>query len=169
MGQLTTSDFSEFKLRVNIKTTVENAYKAWATASGLESWFLRKAVFKNEKGESRKADDPIQEKDEYTIFFHGYPDSVAEKGKVLQANGKNLFSFTFSKGCPVSISIYQEHNETMVELFESKLPTDEQTIIRHYIGDSKGWIFYLTNLKSILEGGLDLRNKNDEINNVITA
>jgi hypothetical protein len=45
-------DFSEFKLRVNIKTTVENAYKAWATASGLESWFLRKAVFKNEKGDT---------------------------------------------------------------------------------------------------------------------
>ena len=33
----------------------------------------------------------------------------------------------------------------------------------------EGWIFYLANLKSVLEGGLDLRNKRMEITNVITA
>jgi uncharacterized protein YndB with AHSA1/START domain len=169
MGQLTNSDFSEFKLRVNINTTIENAYRAWATPSGLESWFLRKAIFNDKKGAVRSGDSLVKEDDEYTMVFHGYPDSVAEKGKVLKVNNKDLFSFTFSKGCPVTISIYSEHGETIVELFESKLPTDEETIKRHYVGDSKGWIFYLTNLKSILEGGIDLRNKNEALTNVITA
>ena len=168
MGQ-TMSDFSEFKLRVNIKTTIENAYRAWATPSGLESWFLRKAIFTDEKGVARTGNSSIKENDGYTMFFHGYPDSVSEKGKVLKANGKDFFSFTFSKGCPVSISIYTEHGDIIVELFESNLPTDEDTTKKHYVGDSKGWIFYLTNLKSILEGGLDLRNKNEKIQNVITA
>jgi hypothetical protein len=32
-----------------------------------------------------------------------------------------------------------------------------------------GWTFYLANLKSILEGGLDLRNKNPEIQKMINA
>jgi hypothetical protein len=169
MGQSTPADFSQFKLRVNIKTSTENAYKAWGTAAGLESWFLRKVVFSDAKGTVRTGDDLISENDEYIIYFHCYPDSVAEKGRVLKANGKDLFSFTFSKGCPVSISIYSEHEETIVELFESNLPTDEENIKRHYVGDSRGWIFYLTNLKSVLEGGLDLRNKNEAINNVITV
>jgi len=38
-----------------------------------------------------------------------------------------------------------------------------------YIGCGKGWTFYMANLKSILEGGIDLRNKNAAIQNVINA
>jgi uncharacterized protein YndB with AHSA1/START domain len=163
------SPFSAFKLRVNINTTIERAYQAWATRAGIESWFLRQAIFKDASGKDRTGDMPIQESDSYTWRWHGYPDDVAEKGKVLKANGKNLFSFTFSMGCPVTVSIYTELDQTIVELVESNLPTDEETIKKHYVGDSRGWIFYLANLKSILEGGLDLRNKNDKIMNVITA
>jgi hypothetical protein len=32
-----------------------------------------------------------------------------------------------------------------------------------------GWSFFMVNLKSILENGYDLRNKNEELKNVITA
>ena len=163
------SPFSAFKLRVNINASIEKAYQAWSTRAGLESWFLRQAIFKDAEGKDRGSDMPIQENDNYTWRWHGYPDDIAEKGKVLKANGKNLFSFTFSMGCPVTISIYTELDQTIVELVESNLPTDEETIKKHYVGDSRGWIFYLANLKSILEGGLDLRNKNEKIMNVITA
>jgi len=168
MGQFTQYDFSQFKLRVDIKTSVENAYTAWATPAGLNSWFIGRVVFTDEKGVVRSGDSPAQANDEYTCFFNSHPEKVAIKGKVLRANGKNLFSFTFSKSCPVTITVYSEHDETIVELIESNLPTDEETIKKHYVGDSKGWIFYLTNLKSVLEGGLDLRNKNEAITNVIT-
>ena len=164
-----TSPFSAFKLRVNINTTIEKAYAAWTSRAGIESWFLRQAIFTDGSGKERKANDAIQETDSYVWRWHGYPDEVAEKGKVLKANGKNILSFTFSMDCPVTISIYTELDQTIVELTESNLPTDEETIKKHYVGDSRGWIFYLANLKSILEGGLDLRNKNDKIQNVITA
>jgi hypothetical protein len=33
----------------------------------------------------------------------------------------------------------------------------------------KGWIFYMINLKSVLEGGLDMRNRKVELKNVLTA
>ncbi|WP_160717832.1 SRPBCC family protein [Chitinophaga solisilvae] len=168
MNQLSTPDFSQFKLRVNIKTPVENVYKAWATSAGLTSWFAA-ASFTDEDGNIRPADAPAQTNDHYRLQLSCEGVDAHGTGKVLQANGKNIFSFTFSKGCPVSISIYPEHGETIVELFESKLPTDSDTIQRHYVGDSKGWIFFLTNLKSVLEGGLDLRNKNEAIGNVITG
>ncbi len=168
MAQLTDTDFSQFKLRVNVKTSIENAYRAWTTAEGLNAWFLGGLVFSDENGKERPLDAAAQPNDAYTCYFSNKPGVVAMKGKVLKANGKDVYSFTFSKGCPVTITIYAEQGETIVELIESNLPTDEETIKRHYVGDSKGWIFYLTNLKSVLEGGLDLRNRNEDIKNVIT-
>jgi uncharacterized protein YndB with AHSA1/START domain len=166
--QLTTADFSEFKLRVNIRTPIENAYRAWATPAGLQSWFIGKTVFTSKDGMVRTGEELLKEGDEYSIYFNAEPDVVKLRGKVLKANDKDLFSFTFSKGCPVTISIFTEHGETIIQLLESNLPTDEETIRKHFVGDTKGWIFYLVNLKSVLEGGLDLRNKNIEIRNVIT-
>lgn len=161
--------WSEFKLRVNINASVEKAYQAWASPQGLESWFLRKADFKDPHGQPRSSEALLQEGDSYNWYWHGYPDSITEKGTVLKANGTDAFSFSFSVGCPVKISIYREAKETIIELVESDLPTDESTKMKHFVGDSKGWIFYLANLKSVLEGGLDLRNRKMELTNVITS
>lgn len=163
------NQWSKFKLRVNIKKNIDTAYASWGTVAGLESWFLRKAVFMTPQGKLREAQELLQEGDDYEWYWHGHPDSVVVKGKVLKANGKNMFAFSFSMGCPVTISFYTEQEETIVELVESELPTDEKTRVQHFVGDSKGWIFYMTNLKSILEGGLDLRNKKVDLENVITA
>jgi uncharacterized protein YndB with AHSA1/START domain len=168
MAQLPPIDFSQFKLRVNVKASVEDVYKAWGTTAGLNSWFIGKMVFADEKGVVRPDNALVQAGDEYVCSFVTDPDKVIIKGKVLKANEKNLFSFSFSKNCPVTISIYSEHGETIVELIESNVPNEEEVVVRQYVSDSKGWIFYLVNLKSVLEGGLDLRNRNGEIKNVIT-
>jgi uncharacterized protein YndB with AHSA1/START domain len=161
--------WSNFKLRVNVKTSPAQAYQAWTTPAGLESWFLRKAIFTDGQGIQLEKNDVVKPGDTYAWYWHGYPDSVVEKGKVVNANGKDLMCFTFSMGCPVTIFIYEESNETIVELVESDLPTDTESMLKHYVGDSRGWIFYLTNLKSLLEGGIDLRNRKLELTNVITS
>jgi hypothetical protein len=162
-------DWSKFTLRVNIRTSIGEAYNAWATPGGIESWFLRNAIFKDVNGRLRHKNSPIESGDTYEWYWHGYPDSIVEKGKILQANGKDTFSFTFSLGCPVTISIYEEAGETIVQLVENDLPVDDISMRNHFVGDSRGWIFYLANLKSIMEGGIDLRNKKPELTNVITA
>ncbi len=162
-------NWSKFKLRVNVKASIEDAYRAWATPAGLESWFLRNAKFKDVAGTDREQDVSVSEGDTYAWHWHGYPDSIVEKGEIIAANGKDNLTFTFSMGCPVNISIYKEYDETIIQLVESDLPTDEETKLKHFVGDSKGWIFYLANLKSVLEGGLDLRNKKLKITDVITA
>lgn len=176
--------WNEFKLRVNIDAPIDKVYPRWTTSGGLETWFLRKAIVsppdigvgaiagkEDASGTEvvRQDSDLIQKGDRYQWYWHGYPDSVVEKGTILEANGKDRFCFSFSLGCPLSISLYRECDETIVELVESGLPADEETMLRHYVGDSKGWIFYLANLKSVLEGGLDLRNRKTELTNVITS
>ncbi|HVU55936.1 MAG TPA: SRPBCC domain-containing protein [Puia sp.] len=166
--------WNEFKLRIGIDAPLATIYKAWSTPGGLESWFLRKALLTpSDQAPSgqpphRAPDDPIQPGDHYEWYWHGHPDTVAHKGTILRANGKDLFQFSFSLDCPVTVSLYRECDETIVELRESEFPAGEKAM-KHYVEDSKGWIFYLANLKSILEGGLDLRNRKVELTNVINS
>jgi len=160
--------WSEFKLRVNINAPIDKAYAAWATPDGLESWFLSRADLTT--GTTlRQGRDKAQKGDEYEFRWVGHPDSVSHKGEVIAADGKSQFTFTFSQDLPVSVSLYRECEETIVELVETFDPTDEGVVRKHYLGNMKGWIFYLINLKSVLEGGLDLRNRKVELTNVITA
>jgi hypothetical protein len=162
-------DWSQIRLRINIKTTVDKAYTSWATQKGLESWFLKKAPAKGGGGQARKTTELLTKADTYLWTWHGYHDDMRHEGTVLEANGKDRFAFSFSSNCPVTVSIYKEQDEVIVELVEDNIPVDNARIFKHYTSNTMGWTFYLTNLKSVLEGGLDLRNFNPSLQNVITA
>ena len=45
----------------------------------------------------------------------------------------------------------------------------DDTDLRIFLECGEGWAFYLTNLKSHLEGGIDLRNRNERITGVVNA
>ena len=107
--------------------------------------------------------------DRYRWLWHGYDDTVAERGVIEEANGCDLLRFTFAGSCLVSVRLTIEGGVTMVELQQEKIPLDEISRARYHVGCLTGWTFYLANLKSILEGGIDLRNKNQDIRGVINA
>jgi uncharacterized protein YndB with AHSA1/START domain len=162
--------WSEIRLRINIDTTIEKAYNAWTTQAGLESWFLRMAKAKDAKGQTKKETDIMVKGDTYDWAWHGFPDDVNHSGRVLEANGKDRFVFSFSMDCPVTISIYKELGQVIVELVEENIPTEATgPMFKHYLSNTTGWTFYLTNLKSVLEGGLDMRNYDVNLKNVITS
>lgn len=111
----------------------------------------------------------IREGDKYRWLWFGYSDDVVERGKVLETNGKDLFRFTFTADCSVTVRVMTDQGETIAELTQENIPTDDASKMNYYVGCMKGWTFYLANLKSILEGGIDLRSKNDKIPKVINA
>ena len=162
-------NWSRFVVRINTNTPHETLYKAWATRPGLEKWFLRMAEFKGPDGSTKKNNDPVQKGDTYRWMWFGWPDSVVEEGEVLEANGKDFFSFRFGKAGIVDVQLKKEEGESIVELVQHDIPTDEKAITNWHIGCKTGWTFYLANLKSIYEGGLDLRNKNEKIQEVISS
>lgn len=162
-------DWSQFLLRVSVNADPQKIYDAWTTQAGLESWFLRQAEFTRPDGVLRPKTEHFQAGDSYEWRWHGYPDDVVEKREVLHANGKNLLKFGFSGDCIVTVRIRKEAGETLAELLQENIQPDEQSRILFYHGCSIGWTFYLANLKSILEGGPDLRNKNTNLPNVINA
>ena len=163
-------DWSVFCKRINIKCSKQEAYDAWASQEKLESWFLRSAVFlARGSGEKKAPGDILQQGDRYEWMWHGWSDEVLERGAVLVANGQDLFRFSFGDAGNVTVSIASEDGETIVELKQDEIPVDDSSRVKFHIGCLAGWTFYLANLKSILEGGLDLRNKNMKIASVVNA
>jgi uncharacterized protein YndB with AHSA1/START domain len=162
-------DWSRFVLRVPIKASREKIYKAWTSQQGLESWFLRKAEFTKADGQTRKDTDSVQIADKYEWLWHGWPDDVVERGVILQENGSDLLKFTFGKAGNVTVTVKQEEGEHILELLQDEIPTDEKSQVTYHMGCTKGWLFYMTNLKSILEGGIDLRNRNMQLADVLNS
>lgn len=162
-------DWSRFFLRIPIKADKDNIFQSFTTQEGLESWFLRKAAFTSQEGKSKKPTERIAPGDRYEWLWHGWPDETVEKGEVIEMNGKDRFCFTFGKAGRVTIALKNERGQNMVELLQDQIPTTEEGQVYYHLGCTKGWMFYLTNLKSILEGGIDLRNRDVELKNVITS
>lgn len=65
------------------------------------------------------------------------------------------------------MNIKEESGETVVELTQSRIPDDDDRNI--YVNCSYGWTFFLANQPSIIEGGIDLRNRNVDIKDVVNA
>jgi hypothetical protein len=59
--------------------------------------------------------------------------------------------------------------ETICELIQDRIPSNADLSHHLYVLCGEGWTFYLANLKSILEGGIDLRNKNIELTQLVNA
>lgn len=166
---MNTYGWNQFTKRININAPAKKIYNAWTSQEGLESWFLRRAIFTRNHKEKLKRNDTIQQDDTYEWTWFGYADTVAERHTILVANGKDHLQFRFSGGCIVAVNIKNENGEMICEIVQNMSPADENKRQSFYMECSFGWIFYLTNLKSVLEGGIDLRNKNEEIKQVVNS
>lgn len=167
-------DWGRFTKKIMVMAPIEKLYQAWATQDGMENWFLRSAEYLRPNAVLRYRDEPAQKGDDYSWRWHGYSDEVTEYGQVLEANGSDLFSFTFQGGAKnnemsVVINLAAEHGGCLVSLTQFNIPVSEEGKRLYHLGCSEGWTFYLTNLKSVLEGGSDLRNRNLALTGVVNA
>lgn len=155
--------WSKFKVTADVDTDVRSMYEVWATSEGLETWFLRKADFFAIAGRQREPQEFIKKEDTYTWHWHGFDDSIVENGQVLEANGADFIKFTFTGGSIVSVSITAKLGVVIVELVQENIPEEADPEKNLYVQCQLGWTFYLANLKSVLEGGKDLRNKRKDL------
>lgn len=162
-------DWSRFVLRIPITSTPQRIAECWNTRAGLESWFLRKAAFTKKDGKPRNTSDKIEIGDSYEWLWYGWSDEMIEKGTIISTAENEIISFSFGKAGNVTVRTKMEEGEQILELEQYSIPMDENAQVNYHIGCTKGWLFYLTNLKSILEGGIDLRNRNVNLTNVINS
>lgn len=164
-----TLDWSQFVVRINVNAAADKLYRAWATRSGMEFWFLRLSEYKTSDDRVRAHDEMVTKGDKYKWLWYGWPDETVEYGEILEANGKDTFKFSFGKAGNCTVSIYKELDETIVELLQNNIPSDDAGKHYWHVGCKTGWTFYMANLKSQFEGGIDLRNKNDKLQQMLNS
>lgn len=158
-------DWTQFSKRIYINANIRSVYDAWTKAAEIEKWFLSKAEFYLKNGE--KLDPSESVKSECRYKWSWFAQSQAEEGVIFQVNGKTNLEFSFAGNCKVQVKLIEEKTQTLVQLTQTEIPLDESSKENIRLGCAFGWSFYLVNLKSVLEGGLDLRNKNTELKDVV--
>jgi uncharacterized protein YndB with AHSA1/START domain len=162
-----TFDWTKFTKKIAVKASLSEIYEAWTKSRTLESWFVRKAVFLREEEGIVAHNQSISKKDKYEWSWFLY-DGI-EKGKITKANGIDHLQFTFAGECLVDVELKQEGEYVVVELTQKDIPTDNKSKRYIRLGCESGWSFYLLNLKSVYEGGVDLRNKNPDFKGMVNS
>lgn len=157
------SKWSSFKVTGDYNTDIRSLYEAWATPAGLEKWFLRKADFYAIAGRLREPEEFILKEDTYEWYWYGWDDSTCEKGEILEANGTDLIKFTFANNNIVTVEFSSRNGVSIVQLTQENIALEEDPSKNLFVQCQVGWTFYFANLKSVLEGGIDLRNKKLEV------
>ncbi|SFG74275.1 SRPBCC family protein [Pedobacter insulae] len=152
-------DWTSFTLRIAIKADIQTLYNAWTQSAEIEKWFLSEAIYSRPQDGKVSGNERLRENDTYFWRWFLYEDT--ESGRITQANGQDIFEFTFAGDCLVTIKLNEEFDHTVVTLTHKNIPTDENSKRNIRLGCHNGWSFYLVNLKSVYEGGLDLRNKDN--------
>ncbi|ATP56195.1 hypothetical protein CPT03_06800 [Pedobacter ginsengisoli] len=153
-------DWTSFTIRILVKTSLSDIYNAWTTGSEIEKWFLKDASFTNTNGAKIGKDEPIRKDYSYEWLWYLYEDKAT--GKITEANGSDFIQFTFEGECLVDVKLSVQKDYVLVELTQKNIPTDENSMRNIRLGCHNGWSFYLVNLKSIYEGGIDLRGKDTD-------
>ncbi|MBO9674517.1 MAG: SRPBCC domain-containing protein [Sphingobacteriaceae bacterium] len=152
-------DWTTFTIRIAIKAELKEIYNAWTQASEIEKWFLSDASFFDENNVLLSKSQNVLKGDRYKWTWYLYDD--IENGTITNANGKDQLQFTFAGDCLVEVKLREEFEYIVVELTQKNIPEDENSKRNIRLGCHNGWSFYLINLKSVYEGGLDLRNKDN--------
>jgi hypothetical protein len=87
--------------------------------------------------------------------------------KLSKQNGKDFVQFTFAGECLVDIKLTTQCDNVIVELTQKNIPMDDNSKQGIRLGCDSGWSFFLVNLKSVYEGGIDLRNKDLDLKGML--
>lgn len=152
-------DWSKFKTHVYIDRDVDDVFRAWATPEGLNSFFLKSAKFRDANNILRKSKEIVQAEDKYIwIWNHQYQ----LEGKIIETTDFPSITFTFGP-MDVKVEIHKTENGSLVELTQFNMPhaTEEERASNH-LNCRSCWVFYMTNLKSVLENEIDLRESDPD-------
>lgn len=160
--------FDRFTKKIYIKAPIEKLYWCWSTKTGIETWFLQSATYKNKAGGERMPEELIQVGDNYVWKWHNW--NGKEEGTILQANGIDFLEFSFANDiCKVSVTLEKKESAVLLTLIQYDMPTDEKTKMDIYNGCSCGWTFWLANLKAYVEHGILLNEKEFDLTNIPQA
>lgn len=144
----------EIEQRYYFDAAPKKVFKSLTSPKRLVKWFLQEATIEPEVGSK------------YEFAWRG---GFRHEGKVLAvAPGRKLVlswpQRTEKKELgttTVAFELRERNGGTLLSLTHSGFGKDEEWV-QAYALTASGWAYYLTNLKSVLETGTDLRRREDE-------
>ena len=147
-------DWSQFHLRMYYLAPLADVFRRFATAQGLESFFIYSAEHTSADGRQRGANEIVQSGDHYDWqYVHDY----AHPGEFLRVEKDQLVAFTFGS-MHVQVTFQQVDEAVEVHLHQTGCALEDPERAWQHLNCRSCWIYFLTNLRSVLAGGADLRD-----------
>lgn len=150
----------KFSHGILLKASKDKVFEYVSTGSGLSKWFIGSAdYFYNDKS-IRFGKDTAQKGDSF--LWKWLNKDLELKGIVTDSDDKCEFGFTFGSSFFVNIKLSESGDRTKLVLTQSyqDSATDNEF---GFINCCVCWVFFLTNLKSVIEHGIDLRETEADI------
>ena len=153
-------DWTQFTRQIFIQADLPTVYQAWVQPSEITKWFIAATE------QNRPAAEAVQVGDHYHWRWH---QDLHAEGKFLQVIENEKLQFTFGENASdldekiiVTVHFGDLGDMTSVILQQQNLPHTEQGHVQWHMGCNMGWSFFMTNLKALLEYGVDLRETDQE-------
>ena len=147
-------DWSQFHVRMYYLAPLNEVFRRFSTASGLESFFIHKATHMAENGALLAAEEQVHAGDSY---YWTYVHEFAHGGTFERVCPGQLVCFTFGN-MMVNVHFRELDEATEVDLHQTNCAIEDPDRAWQHVNCRSCWIFFMTNLRSVLASGLDLRD-----------
>jgi len=148
-------DWSRFAVTMHYAAPRERVFDYWASAIGLQSFFIGEAQHVDADGNPRAAEERAQTGDSYTWeFLHGF----TLEGEFLEVVPDERVVFTFGGDMRVEVSLHDAEGAIEVKLEQTGCATEDPARAWSHVNCRSCWIYFMTNLKGVLEHGTDIRD-----------
>lgn len=180
-GTGTGRDWTGFTQRIVIEAPSNKAWTLLSTGDGLSRWFVRRAEVTGADGTPSPGDAPLPEGGRIALVWTTAcdPSKAMPAGEAVEVNGIEACDAAAGR---VRIGWYEDSGWVefkvvarddggcVVELEQRMAATlPHPRLEGPYIGCREGWAFYLTNLKAMLEHGVDLRSATPDVPGQLNA
>ena len=151
---MTEYDWTQFHVRMYYLAPISDIFHRFATVEGLESFFIHKAVHSKADGTVRGPGEQVQSGDQHHwTYVHDF----AHDGQFQRVQKNQLVEFTFGE-MTVSVAFRDVGDATEVDLHQANCATVDPDRAWHHVNCRSCWIYFMTNLRSVLAGGPDVRD-----------
>jgi uncharacterized protein YndB with AHSA1/START domain len=146
-------NMNEFSHSILLNAPLEEVFRYSATPNGLTKWFIGAAEYTH-SGKPVPGEELISTGDTYN--WKWLAKDFETTGKVVEVIKDERLKFTFGSMFEITISVAAENNRTRFTLTQNYTAGAVKNDFAH-INCCVCWAFFITNLKSVIEHGIDLR------------
>ena len=147
-------NWKSFTHGILLSIPLQHAFELIATAGGLAAWFIGDCTYTGPSSETRPQYEVPHAGDSY--FWKWYHKDFQLAGQVREVERNRWIRVTFGRLFNVTLSVAPEGDRTRVLLKQEYEPGAAEDLFS-YVNCCVCWVFFLTNLKSVAEYQLDLR------------